>query len=188
MWLPSRPRLASRTPFASPAEARGANFRLPMAGRCLRRLLLLALLIAGVSPAAGQQVFVAIASPDVPVSEVSSEELRDIFLLNKRFWERGRPITVLLSEPSLESGSFLLDQIYRMDYSTLRRWILEKLYRGEIDLAPKVVATEDRAIRFVATGQGLIALVPLSALGEDKVRILAVDGQLPSSDTYPLRR
>jgi len=138
-----------------------------------------------------QEQYVVIASPDVAVSFLSRDELRRIFHFTKRFWKAGQPVTLLFSERSLEPGSFLLDEIYHLEYPQLRRLILTKLYQGEIDLAPKVVASERAILQFVASGHGLVALVERSWLDDgaaETVNVLSIDGKLPGSDGYPLQR
>lgn len=94
-------------------------------------------------------------------------------------------MTILLSENGMEPGSFLLSHVYQVsDKASLRRLILEKLYQGQIDLAPKIVATDELAIRFVAAGRGLLAVVRADRLDGDGVRVLSLDGKLPGSPGY----
>ncbi len=150
------------------------------------------LLILGVSPSSlvprEPEEYVVVVSPDVTVSNLSMDELRHIFLFEKRYWKAGQPIRFILSDGDLKPGSFLLENIYRRDYSSLRRLFLEKLYQEEIDSAPKVVASDEVAVRFVASGRGLLTLVSSDHLDDASVRILNIDGAEPGSSGYPLRR
>ena len=129
-----------------------------------------------------------VVSPDVAVSDLSMDQLRRLFLFRERYWKPGSAVTVLYSEDALEPGSLLLEEIYRMDYATLRRFIVEKIYQEEIDLAPKVVASGKLAVAFVASGRGLITLVRASAAQRSSAKIVSVDGHLPGSGGYALRR
>jgi hypothetical protein len=150
--------------------------------------------VAGESPGPPQAVssapeeFVVIASPDVPLSGLSLEQLRRVFLFREKYWKPGLPVTVLLTENGLEPGSFLLEHIYRMDYASLRRLIVEKLYQEEIDYAPRVVASDELAVALAASGRGAIAIVRAKAAEGARVKILAVDGLRPGSPGYALRR
>jgi hypothetical protein len=134
------------------------------------------------------QTYAVVVSPDVETMDLEFDDLRRIFRFQRRFWRSGRPLTLLFSEENLASGSFLLDRVYGTDYTALRRLILERLYSGELDLAPKVVANDESVVTFVAAGNGLIAVVRADAVGEQQVKVLTVDGKAPGSADYPLRR
>ena len=154
-------------------------------GGCL--LWAAGLLSSPVNPA-GQEEYAVVVSPDVPVSNLSMDQLHRLFLFRERYWKPGLAVTVLLSEDGLEPGSFLLEKIYRMDYASLRRLILEKLYQAEIDLAPKVVASDEVAVAFVASGRGLVAFVRANAAHGSSVKVVSIDGVPPGAPGYVLRR
>jgi len=129
--------------------------------------------------------FAIVASPDVTVADLSLDELRRLFGFSRKYWTASSPVTILLSEESMEPGSFVLEKVYQLpDKASLRRLILEKLYQGQIDLAPKIVGSDELAIRFVAAGRGLLAVVRADAVDGAGVKILALDGKLPGSPGY----
>lgn len=133
--------------------------------------------------------FAVVASVDVPVENLTLGELRSIFMFRKRYWAPGRQVTVVFGDESLSSGSLLLEKVYGMDYPSLRRMILEKLYQGELDLAPKVVATDRAVIAYVGHGHGSIGWVRVSALPpepHDSIKVLTVDGKGYGDEGYPL--
>jgi len=146
--------------------------------------------IAGTSaaPAGAVEDYAIVVSPDVPVKGMDLERVRRLFLFRERYWKAGLPVRLLFSESSVEPHSFVLERIYRMDYSALRRLIVEKLYQEEIDLAPKVVATDELAIALVGSGRGLIALVRAGAAQGKNAKIVAIDDILPGASGYALRR
>jgi hypothetical protein len=150
-------------------------------------LLLTWAFMSSATAEAGGQECAVVVSPDVPITDVSMEQLRRIFLFKQRFWKGGGRITILYSETSLEPGSFLLDEIYRSDYPSLKRLILEKLYQSEIELAPKVVASDQSVLRFVGSGRGLIAIVAAESITGDGIKLLTVEGKRPGAQDYPLR-
>ena len=140
-------------------------------------------------PCAGAEIeYAVIASPDVPVSNISLDELRRLFLFVKKYWKPGQPVTILISEGGLRPGSFVLRRIYQVkDEASLRRLILEKLYQWHIDLAPKIVASDQHAIAFVAAGRGLLAVVQADQVRGAGVKILSINGLSPGSPGYPGR-
>lgn len=176
------------------------SFRPPSHSRELRRKLAAALvativgtvaaslLAAADAPVSPSDEYAIVVSSDVSVEGVSMEQLRRYFLFREKFWKPGHAVRVLYSEDDLVPRSFLLEHIYRRDYPSLRRFIVEKLYQGEIDLAPKVVASDEVAVAFVDSGSGLIALVRASAARGTKTKVIAVDGLLPGAPGYSLRR
>lgn len=180
----SRPRSSSSAP---PAARRGARFATAVAA---------AMAVAGISAAAPStaeelpvvEEYAIVVSPDVKVTTLSLERVRRLFLFRETYWRPGLPVRLLYSESGVEPNSFLLQRIYRMEFSSLRRLIVERLYQEEIDLAPKVVASDAVAIAFVASGKGLIALVRANALQGADARPVAIDGVLPGAPGYALRR
>lgn len=153
-------------------------------------LLTFASVAAATSPSAGADIeYAVIASPDVSLSALSMDDLRRFFQFRRKFWKPGSPVMILLSESGMAPDSFLLAQVYQLhDKASLRRLILEKLYQGQIDLAPKIVASDELAIRFVAAGRGLLAVVRADQVGDSGVKVLALDGKLPGSPGYTGRR
>jgi len=152
-------------------------------------VLVLATLAVGTPGSRAEgEAYAVIVSRDVPVSNIEFDELRRIFRFKQHFWRTGQRVILLYSEDNLDPGSFLLDRVYDADYGSVRRLILEKLYSGEIDLAPKVVATDETAVAFVASGSGLIAVVRADAVDEESVKVLTVGGSAPGAADYPLRR
>lgn len=159
----------------------------PTVRRIVRAGVMLCVLAGAVVPAAAED-WVVVVSADVPATDVSLDHLRRMFLFRERYWKPGLPVTVILSGDDLDAGSFVLQKIYRMDYAALRRMIFEKLYQQEIDLPPKVVASDDIAVAIVASGRGLISVVRASSPRAGDLRVLSVDGIQPGGEGYALRR
>ena len=164
---------AARPPFGAAALAGGT-------------LLLLGTLGSPAVPAESWR-FALVASPEVPVTEVSFDEVTRLFSFHKKFWKPGEPASVLLPAAGLEARTFLLQKIYKVSEPELRQMILKKLYQGEIDLPPKVASTDREALSFVASARGLVTLVPADSVRSAKVKVLRVDGKLPSDAGYALK-
>jgi hypothetical protein len=131
--------------------------------------------------------FALVASPEVPVSEVSFDEVTRLFSFHKKFWKPGEPASVLLPASGLEARKFLLKKVYKLSEPELRQMILKKLYQGEIDLPPKVASTDREALSFVASARGLVTIVPADSVRGTNVKVLRVDGKLPSDAGYILK-
>jgi hypothetical protein len=171
MSWPSRPRSRSSrrlVPAAILAVAMGAG------------------LLSGVR-AEGRQ-FALVASPDVPLNDLPISEVRSLFLMKKRFWKPGQHAGILLPESGSEARAFLLARIYQMTEADLKRLVLERIYQGEIDVAPKVALSDKDAINAVVGGHGLVAIVDAGVAEQANARILKIDGKTPGSDSYPLSR
>lgn len=149
--------------------------------------LVLAVAAALGTPKSEAAAYAVIVSPDVPVRTLSVADCRRVFLFERTMWKRGLHVTVLLPERGLPARSFLLRRIYRMDDSELRRMILERVFQGRIDFAPKAARSDHEAVRFVALAHGLIALVPADTPGLHEVQVVRVEGKLPGDPGYPLR-
>lgn len=180
----SRPRSSSSPP---PAHRWGARFATPIAAAATM-IAMMAVGTAVAEPPPLSEEYAIVVSPDVTVNSMSLERVRRLFLFREKYWKPGHPVKLIFSEGSVEPRSFLLERIYRMDYSSLRRFIVEKLYQEEIDLAPKVVVSDEMAAAFVSSGRGLTALVRATAAREANAKIVAIDGILPGAPGYALRR
>ena len=143
-------------------------------------------LVLSSAPAAPGTKFAVIVSPDVELPACSLTELRRLFGLERQFWNAGHPVVVLLPAAGSGTHTFLLRRVYRTDAGGLKRLMLEKLYRGEIDLAPKSVSSDREAVSFVASSKGLIAVVPAGLAAGPGVRTLRIEGKLPGDPGYPL--
>lgn len=147
---------------------------------------LAALLLAATARAEGGVTYSLIASPDVKLGDLTLGEARRLMLGERRFWSDGLPVTTLVPGSGNPARRFLLERLFRMSESAYRRHTLGQLYRGELDYAPKVVASDDEAIAFVAAGRGVAALVASFGVLPDSVRVLRVDGRRPGETGYPL--
>jgi hypothetical protein len=132
-----------------------------------------------------EEEIVVVVSPNVLVDSLPMAELRRMFMLERRFWKPGQPATVIYPAPGSAARAWLLHNLVRGDEPQLRRMVLEKMYRGEIDLAPKVVADDEETLAFVASGKGLLALVPASAVKGAAVKTLGTIGRHPGGPGQP---
>jgi hypothetical protein len=132
--------------------------------------------------------FAVIVAEDVPLSDISLDELSRVFALKRAFWRPGKGIHVVLPGTGQPARDFLLVRVCHKTEGELRRLVLESTYRGEIDQPPKVANSEEEALKLVSSLASSVALVASEARLPPGVKVLHVDGKLPADPGYPLTR
>ena len=127
-----------------------------------------------------------VVHPDVPVDDLSFDELRSIFLGEQQFWPDRSRITVLVRAPVARERDMVLDRIYQMDEDRYRQYWIAKMFRAEVASGPQIVFSNDMARELVTVIAGSIAFVPASAVGPG-LKVVRIDGKLPEDPNYPLR-
>ena len=83
-------------------------------------IMVLALLIAAFGAtgglAEGQPVAIVV-HPDVQVSDLTTSQLRRIFLADQQFWPDRSTIVLLVRAPKADDRNMVLDRIYHMSES-----------------------------------------------------------------------
>ncbi len=129
---------------------------------------------------------VVIVHPGVPAKGLAYAELRDIVLGKKRYWSGdSRVDLVVAGAPSLERR-WWVEEISGMSEVQFRQYWIGEVFRGRATSAPRAVPDRRTAVALVGVIPGAIAIVEEGELPAS-VRALTVDGQTPSSPTYPLR-
>ena len=157
-------------------------------------LLAIGLMIAGAgslpAPAFSQdsesRPVAIVVHPDTDISDLSLDELREIFLADQLYWPDNSRIVLLVRAPAAYERSFVLDRIYRMSEADFRSYWIKKMFRAEISSGPRVVFSNNMAIGLVTAIPGSIAFMLASDVTPD-VKVVRIDGKLPSEDGYPLR-
>jgi len=123
---------------------------------------------------------------DTDVENLSLAELRNIFLANQQFWPNRKRIVLLVRAPKSEERDFVLNTIYEMDEAQFQKYWIAKMFRAEVPRGPKIVFSTDMMLELVIAIPGSISFVSAEEVTED-VRVIRVDGKLPSEAGYPLR-
>lgn len=150
------------------------------------RLAALALGGIGAPAVAAEKPFLVVVHAAAPVEDLSVEELRRVFLLQRGFWKAGRPIRLVMPPIGQRTRSFMLERLCRKTEGELQRVILGSIYRGEIDQPPKAAANEEQALTLVASTENSIALVSGDLPLPPGAKAIRIDGKLPSEPGYPL--
>jgi len=118
-----------------------------------------------------------------PVQDLSFQELRRIFLGERSHWPDGRRITLVMMEPGTAERKAMLRDVYRMSEPDLNRHFLRGLFTGEVFASPKTLATSVGVRKFVFNVPGAIGYMSLADV-DDSVKVIRVDGHLPSDKDY----
>lgn len=123
---------------------------------------------------------------DTEVDNLSLVELRNIFLANQQFWANRSRIILLVRAPQSDERDFVLDTIYQMDEAQFRQYWIAKMFRAEVPRGPKIVFSTDMALDLVVAIPGSISFIRADEVTDD-VKLMRVDGKLPSDEGYPLK-
>ena len=139
-------------------------------------------LSASWAPEAAAQIAV-IVNPRNPITDLSLEELRRLYLGRTTAFRQNQPVTLL--EQAEMRGPF-----YRvalgMNESRVRRHWIGIVFSGETATPPKTIAPVGELKRAVARNTGAIAFVELVA-ADPTVKVLTINGFHPGDAGYPLR-
>lgn len=123
---------------------------------------------------------------DTNIESFSLAELRNIFLANQQFWSDRTRIILLVRAPKSEERDFVLNTIYEMDEAQFRRYWIAKMFRAEVPRGPKIVFSTDMMLELVIAIPGSISFIAANEVTDD-VRVVRIDGKLPTDPAYPLR-
>jgi ABC-type phosphate transport system substrate-binding protein len=149
-----------------------------MRHRCIR-LLVGALLVVVSSLVYAKQLAVVTDTAN-PATNVSSADLLKIFNLHMRAWADGKPIIIVMRDPSAGEMQLLLRKVLNMSPDQARMFI--QSHKGSIVIAD----SDDAVIRFVSSNRGAVGVIDLYSLTKD-VNVLKIDGKLPVEQGYLLR-
>jgi ABC-type phosphate transport system substrate-binding protein len=121
-----------------------------------------------------------------PVDDLSSSDLREIFLAYRSHWKNGRRITLVMRDPGEPESKTILRDVCGMNEDQFKTHFLHGLYTGEILVSPKTLATPTGVREFVFNVPGAIGYVRFGDV-DSSVKVLRVDELLPGEKGYKLR-
>lgn len=136
-----------------------------------------------VGQAPGDQTIAIVAHPGVKLDNLSSSQLRRIFMGEQQYWPDRSRITLLVRAPVAREREMVLKRIYRMSEDQFRQYWIGKMFRAEVATGPKIVYSSEMARELVTAIPGAITFLPASAVGSG-VKVLRVDGKLPGDAGY----
>ena len=138
------------------------------------------------APVVAQNVDVAVViNPSNPTVNVTTSELRKIFAGEKRSWERGLRIKLIVRSPGCYERLALL-KLLGMSESEYKQYWAAQIFRGEADSEPFAAPSVGMQKEAMTVFPGSISLVNLQDV-KPGMKILKVDGRLPGAPGYTLR-
>ena len=120
-----------------------------------------------------------------PVSDLSSDELRRIFLGNRSHWPNGRRITLVMREPGELERKTVLHDVCGMNEDQFKNHFVHGLFTGEILVSPKILASPVGVRKFVFNVPGAIGYLRVGDI-DDSVKVVRIDELLPDDKGYKL--
>ena len=153
-----------------------------------RRILLATLGLAGASAATavGDTDIAIVVRPDVPVDNLSFDDLRRLLLGNRQFWSSNLRVTLLVRAPGARERDVVLKSIYQMSEAQFRQYWIAKVFRAEATSSPRIVYSNEMAAELAVAIPGAVAFVEASRIPQG-LKVLKIDGVLPGEKGYPLR-
>ena len=152
--------------------------------------LVMLALVAAVAPAAHAQQpasgdVAIVVSPDVPVDNLTFQQVRELLMGDRQFWKPGLRVALLMRAPATRERDVILKVVYRMGESEFRRYWIEKVFRAEAQAGPKIVYSNEAATELVASIPGAVAFVDATQVPKG-LKVLRIDGALPGEKGYRL--
>lgn len=119
-------------------------------------------------------------------SELTSAQLRRIYLGEETRWGGKGKITILLLPSGRDERRVLFDRLLRMsDDDFVRHWIA-KVFQGEATSGPKTASSSASMEKLVAGLPGAIGFLRADEVPPGgQLRILRIDGKAPGEPGYP---
>ena len=120
-----------------------------------------------------------------PVNDLSLRELRKLFLGERNHWPNGHRVAIAMLDYGQPERQTVLRLIYRMDENEYQDHLLREVFRGDVFVPPKTLASPAVVRKFVFNAPGAIGYVRASDV-DDTVKVVRIDGMLPEAKNYPL--
>ena len=154
-----------------------------------RLATLAALLFAGSvasSTVVAQNSIAVVVRPDVPATNLTFAELRTLVLGNRQFWSSNLRVTLLAQAPGAREREVMLKTLYLMSEAQFQQYWIAKVFRAEATSGPKTVYSNEMAAELALAIPGAIAFMDSSQIPTG-LKVLKINGLLPSDKGYPLR-
>ena len=153
---------------------------------CLIALLIMPFASTSADDSATSSPIAIVVHKDTAVENLSLADLRSIFLADQQFWQNRKRIILLVRAPQSDERDFVLNKIYEMSEMQFRQYWIAKMFRAEVPRGPKIVFSTDMTIELVIAIPGSISFIRAHDVTDD-VKLVRVDGKLPSEAGYPLQ-
>jgi ABC-type phosphate transport system substrate-binding protein len=145
-----------------------------------RRICVLFLLAAGlVASCEARQLAVIVDKTNNTVG-LSNTDLAKVFKFDNHKWPDGRPVILVLRDPSTPEMKTAIEKLYHMQVAEFKT-LLAAHASGVI-----IVRSEDELLKSVEAIPGAVGLVDVYSINS-RVNVLKVDGKLPLEQGYFLK-
>ena len=120
-----------------------------------------------------------------PINTLTFSELRKIFLGERNHWSNGHRIAIAMLDYGQERRA-VLRLIYRMDEANYQDFLLRGMFRGDVFVAPKTLASPTILRKFVFNAPGAIGYLRLRDV-DHSVKVVRIDGLSPEDKGYRLQ-
>ncbi len=150
-------------------------------------VLALVAMAAAVSTVGAQttEAVAIVVHPQVAEDDLSLDELKNIFLAERQYWQDRSRITLVMRAAIAPERDLVLSEIYGMSEDRYQRYWIAKMFRAEVASGPRIVGSTDLLRNLVTVIPGSIGFVPMSEVGPD-LKVIRIDGMLPGDEGYPL--
>ena len=121
-----------------------------------------------------------------PIDNLAFSELRKIFLGERNHWSNGHRIAIAMLDYRQPERRAVLRLIYRMDEANYQDFLLRGMFRGDVFVAPKTLATPTILRKFVFNAPGAIGYLRLRDV-DPSVKVVRIDGLSPEDKGYRLQ-
>ena len=122
-----------------------------------------------------------VVNSEVPIANLSFDDLRKLVLGDKQYWAGSLRITLLLRAPVARERDVVLRKVYDMNEAQFRQYWIGKVFRAETASGPKIVYSN---ATYVATWvQG----VALPSRPEIAWRYVFLFGLVPAAVAFAVR-
>lgn len=132
------------------------------------------------------QVLAIVVNRSNPIDNLSFTDLRKIFLGERNHWANGHRIAVAMLDYGQPERRTVLRLIYRMNENAYQDFLLREMFRGDVLVAPKTLASPTILRKFVFNAPGAIGYVRARDVDES-VKVIRIDGLLPEDKGYRLQ-
>jgi ABC-type phosphate transport system substrate-binding protein len=127
-----------------------------------------------------------VVNSEVPIDNLSFDDLRKLVLGDKQYWAGSLRVTLLLRAPVSREREVVLRKVYDMNEAQFRQYWIGKVFRAETATGPKIVYSTDMAVGLLASLPGSMAFIDFDEVPRN-MKVLHIDGKLPGQQGYPLK-
>jgi hypothetical protein len=144
------------------------------------RICVLLLLVAGLGVSCQAKQLAVIVDKTNSTVGLSANDLAKVFKFDSHKWPDGRPVILVLRDPSTPEMQTAIEKLYHMHVDEFKA-LLAAHSSGVI-----MVRTEDELLKSVEAIPGAVGLVDVYSINS-RVNVLKVDGKLPLEQGYFLK-